>query len=114
MKDEQRLLSLFSRLPEQEKLTLVAFAEFLAGRCVPEPTPVSRPEPSPRPERESVVAAIKRLSAAYHMLDRSKMLHETSGLMAQHLLHGRDAVEVINELEVLFESHYQKQFGEAD
>lgn len=111
---EAKLLGLFRRLPAAERDTLLAFAEFLsARRCEagtdPEAVPV--PEPLPRPETESVVAAIKRLSAVYHMLDRSKMLHETSALMAQHMMQGRAAVEVIDELEVVFRRHYEKQYG---
>jgi hypothetical protein len=41
------------------------------------------------------------------MLDRSKMLNETSVLMTQHVISGRDAVEVIDELEILFRRHYE-------
>jgi hypothetical protein len=40
------------------------------------------------------------------------MLNETSGLMTEHLMQGRPAPEVIDELEALFRRHYQQQFGE--
>ena len=63
----------------------------------------------PRPENESVVAAIRRLSKSYRMLDKSDMLHETSDLMSSHVLKGRPAEEVIDELEVLFLRHYEKK-----
>jgi hypothetical protein len=43
----------------------------------------------PRPSQESVVAAIKRLSKTYEMLDRGPMLNETSALMSAHVLQGR-------------------------
>jgi hypothetical protein len=36
------------------------------------------------------------------------MLNETSVLMTQHVISGRDAAEVIDELEVLFRRHYEK------
>lgn len=111
--DAKTLQEIYARLPAEEQKTLLDFAEFLAARC----QPVERDTAVrhiPRPESESVIAAIKRLSDSYHMIDRSKMLHETSGLMAQHLMQGRDAVEVIDELELLFQRYYQKQFGGVD
>lgn len=111
-KDDARLVQMFNRLPTTERETLLAFAEFLVSRSAV-PLDVT-PKPTERPAEESVVAAIKRLSASYHMLDRSKMLHETSGLMTEHLMQGRPAAEVIDELEVLFRRHYQKQFGDAE
>lgn len=111
-RDDARLSALFNRLPAAEREMLLAFAEFLVARsAVPLDT---TPKPSERPAQESVVAAIKRLSASYHMLDRSKMLHETSGLMSEHLMQGRPAAEVIDELELLFQRHYQQQFGDAE
>ena len=48
------------------------------------------------------------------MLDRSRMLNETSSLMTQHVIHGRAAGEVIDELEQLFRRHYERfreEFG---
>ena len=58
-------------------------------------------------DRNTLVrSAIKRLSRSYYMLDRSRMLDETSGLMAAHVLNGRSAKEVIDELEVMFARHY--------
>ena len=111
--DAKRLQQCYDALADDERRTLLDFAEFLVSRSEPQDNVVDiTPRHIPRPEDESVIAAIKRLSDVYHMLDRSKMLHETSGLMAQHVLQGRDAVEVIDELETLFQSFYEKQFGE--
>jgi hypothetical protein len=61
-----------------------------------------------KPENESVIAATKRLAKSYYMVDRSKMLNETSVLIAKHSLQGVAAAEVIVELEALFLKHYQK------
>ncbi|WP_303906718.1 Crp/Fnr family transcriptional regulator [Thiohalomonas denitrificans] len=108
---EKNLLECFRRLPEAERDTLVAFAEFLVERAGSEPVD-KQPKPIPRPDTESVVGAIRRLSETYHMLDRSKMLHETSALMAQHVMQGREACKVIDELEVVFRRHHQQQFGD--
>ncbi len=113
MSDSERLIEIHRRLPEAAQAELMNFAEFLAQRPPPveDQAPV-QPMHVARPEQESVVAAIKRLSGVYHMIDRSKMLHETSGLMAEHLMQGRAAAEVIDELERLFEKYYKKQFGD--
>jgi hypothetical protein len=42
------------------------------------------------------------------MLDKAKLLNETSALMAQHVMQGRPAEEVIDELEIVFEMHYRR------
>jgi hypothetical protein len=48
------------------------------------------------------------MCAAGPTIDRPRRLNETSVLMAQQMISGRDAVEVIDELEVLFRRHYEK------
>ena len=105
--DEQRLRRIFTQLPLAERKTLLAFAEFLQSRVVQDSTIPLSPQLIPRPSKESVVAAIKRLSKSYPMLDKSKMLDETSTLMTEHIMHGRDAVEVIDKLEEVFLQHYE-------
>lgn len=107
--DERRLLKLFKGLAPSDRETLLAFAAFLAqrpGSGAGEPAP-REPLPLPRPATETVVGAIKRLSRTYEMLDRGPLLNETSGLMSAHVLQGRPAAEVIDELEALFARHYQ-------
>ncbi|MGA7799980.1 MAG: Crp/Fnr family transcriptional regulator [Gammaproteobacteria bacterium] len=116
---EERLLGLFRTLDAGDQATLMAFAEFLGSRspgvartppaaAAPEPQPVPEPEAIPRPETESVVAAVKRLSRTYHMIEKRHMLNETSALVAQHVMQGRDAVEVIDELELIFQRRYEE------
>ena len=63
--------------------------------------------PIARPEQESVIKAIKRLNATYPMLERNKLLHETSNQMTRHVIHGVPALQVIDELEVMFLRHYE-------
>jgi hypothetical protein len=41
------------------------------------------------------------------MLDKPQLLNETSVLMTQHVMQGREAEEVIAEMEALFERFYQ-------
>jgi hypothetical protein len=108
--EQRRLLTLFGTLSAQDKGSLLAFAEFLttrdAGAAKQQgPVPLQR---TPRPEGESVVSAMRRLSQDFAMLDKSVILHEAAGLMAQHTLQGRPAVEVIDELEGLFEREHQR------
>ena len=106
-RDEKALLRLFRALPPEQQDTLFAFAEFLATRAVDAPREIGDPEPIPRPAEEKVVHAIKRLRATYPMLDHSKMLHEISEYMTQHLVMGKSAVEVIDALETVFRQHYE-------
>ena len=107
-KSEKELLERFRRLSEEDAATLLAFAEFLAGRAAPGPREIPAPTPTERPANESVVGALKRLSASYHMLDKAKILNETSTLVAQHVMQGRDVIEVIDELEIVFHRHYER------
>lgn len=105
-------MKLFGQLPEAERKSLLDFAEFLSSRCEPVAPPSLEPKPIPRPDEESVVAAMKRLRETYHMLDHAQMLHEASGLMAQHLMHGRPAPEIIDEMEEMFVRYFEKLKGE--
>ncbi len=108
--DERRLLNLFRALPESRRAGLLDYAEFLLARVMPEVAAIPRaPLELPRPAQESVVKAIKRLRATYPMLDRAKLINETAALMSQHLVQGRAAVEVIDDLEALFLNHYQSR-----
>ena len=108
-KDAKRLQEIFSGLTPAAAEQLLEFAEFLYARhaAVVVAAPLL-PQEIPRPAQESVIKAIKRLAATYPMLDRGKMLHETSALMTQHVVQGRDAVAVIDDLEALFRQHYAR------
>ncbi|MEJ1403636.1 MAG: hypothetical protein ROD09_08205 [Candidatus Sedimenticola sp. (ex Thyasira tokunagai)] len=110
-KDQRRLLKLYKALAAEERETLLAFAEFLlqrGGEQVEATTIKVEVKKIPRPQGESVVAGIKRLTACYPMLDRSALLTETSSLMTAHIMHGRPASDVIDELETLFVRHYEE------
>ncbi len=114
---EKRLAEILNRLPAAQAGALLDFAEFLLMRhgadgpgeakkisAMEIPAPVD----IPRPAEETVVKAVKRLRATYPMLDARKLLNQTSELMTQHLVQGRETVEVIEELEILFRSSYEK------
>ena len=127
--DERRLGKLFRSLDAQQREALLSFAEFLSERSsggqresgrlpnaypgaadapeVVSPGVVSQvPVVEPRPAQESVVAGIRRLRRTYPMLDSGEMLNEASSLMAAHVLHGRAASAVIDELETLFAERF--------
>ena len=104
--EEHRLKRLFRRLSAEQRASLLDYAQFLASRSPP-PAPLEVVD-IPRPTQESVVAAMKRLTATYPMVKTEQLLNDSAGLMAQHLMHGRAAAEVIDELENLFRSAYQR------
>ena len=117
---EKRLIEIVQRLPAVQAEALLEFAEFLLTRLggagseergtgvenIPAPLDI------PRPGEETVVKAVKRLRATYPMLDPRKLLNQTSELMTQHMVQGREATEVIEELEILFRSQYEKLAGD--
>ena len=121
--EQTRLQELFAALSPPDRDSLLAFAEFLQARALPSHVPQTAPSPAqarkpspqdiPRPDQESVVAALKRLSATYPMLDKNKLLTDTSGLVTQHIMQRRDPIEVIDELEAIFISHYRVWSSEA-
>ena len=105
-KSTKKLLSFYRNLPDEVAQQLLDYAEFLALRYQVEIKEISLPEEIVRPESESVVAAVKRLSATYPMLDKDKLLNDTAGLVSQHILQGRESIEVIDELEEIFSHQY--------
>ena len=118
-KEERRLIKLYQSLSDVDQQTLFRFAEFLQTNNNKESTDAenqeSEQEPSPtepldipRPDEESVVKAIKRLTKNYPMVDKESILHPISGLMTSHILQGRGASEVIDDLEDLFLKEYEK------
>ena len=113
-KNTKKLLDVYRSLPDEVAQQLLDFAEFLASRHQLEVTEIPPPEHIPRPETESVVVAVKRLSSTYPMLDKDLLLNETAALVSQHMLQGRDAVEVIDELEGIFSQQYDMLLEEFE
>lgn len=99
-----------AQLAEEHQQSVVDFAGFLVDQYKQEAIVKSTllPEEIDRPAEETVVGAIKRLKKTYYMLDTDTILHQTSALMGQHLLHGQDAKSVIDELQVLFQNQYEE------
>ncbi len=113
-KQERKLVKIFKSLNSADKKTLIAFSEFLHSRSSPldqieSPSVVpDKPLSIERPETESVVAAIKRLTATYPMVNKDDILHPISNLMTSHIMQGEKAKDVINKLEQLFDDEYLK------
>ena len=111
MKNRSRELdALMSQLGDEHQRAVVDYATFLVQQYNIQTQVEAGLEPTAiaRPESESVIAAIKRLKKTYYMLDTDNLLDETSSLMGQHILRGREASAVINELQSLFEAKFKK------
>jgi hypothetical protein len=103
-----QLSAVFEQLSTDRQQSLYDFAQFLLlQQGGSKASAVSQtPLDIPRPDAESVVAAIKRLAKTYPMLNREALLHDTSTLMSAHVMQGRAANDVIDDLQALFESAY--------
>ncbi len=111
-KSETKLLKQFRALPEEAQRSVIHFCDFLSSQNPVSEQNIALPKEIIRPDKESVVLAIRRLSDTYFMLDKDNILNEASSLMSQHILQGREAIEVIDELEVLFKKYYDEQVTE--
>jgi len=111
----KKLLKAFDALSETNQASVEAFAEFLAQRNLDVDTSATESEvvPTepldiPRPAKESVVAAIRRLSETYPMLNKDDLLHQSSALMTAHIMQAKPASGVIDELQALFVKAYDQ------
>jgi hypothetical protein len=114
IKSNQDLIDLYQALDDSRKKSLSDFADFLYAQAEPVAKEVQAPDDIPRPEQETVVGAIKRLKATYHMVGSMSVFSEASALMTDHMVKGRDVVDVIDEMEVLFEDAYKKLVQESN
>ncbi len=114
IKSSQDLIDLYQAMDDSRKKSLSDFADFLYAQAEPVSNEVQAPDDIPRPEQETVVGAIKRLKVTYHMIGSMSVFSEASALMTDHMVKGRDVVEVIDEMEVLFEDAYKKLVQESN
>ena len=113
IKSSQDLIDLYQAMDDSRKKSLSDFADFLYAQAEPIAKEILPPDDVPRPEQETVVGAIKRLKVTYHMIESMAVFSEASALMTDHMVKGRDVVEVIDEMEVLFEEAYKKLVQES-
>jgi len=114
IKTSQDLIDLYQAMDDSRKKSLSDFADFLYGQAEPISKEVQPPDDVPRPQQETVVGAIKRLKMTYHMIGSMSVFSEASALMTDHMVKGRDVVEVIDEMEVLFEEAYKALVQESN
>jgi len=107
-KTSQALIDLYESMDEERKLSLCDFADFLYAKSGPVKKEIPPPDDIPRPETETVVGAVKRLKNKYHMIESMAVFSEASALMTDHMIKGRDVIEVIDEMEMVFENAYKK------
>lgn len=112
--EEKKLRTMYRMLDSEQRKMLMQFAEFLVSRIREQEPVLQQPDIIPRPETESVIGGIKRLSASYPMLDKAPILNKTSSLMTQHMMEGRPASEIIDELEVIFIEAWQTMQDEMN
>ena len=113
IKSSLDLIDLYEAMDDSRKKSLSDFADFLYAQAEPITKEILPPDDVPRPEQETVVGAIKRLKVTYHMIESMAVFSEASSLMTDHMVKGRDVVEVIDEMEVLFEEAYKKLVQES-
>lgn len=106
IKSSQQLTDLYESMDDERKLSLCDFADFLYAKAEPISKEIPAPEDVSRPQEETVVGAVKRLKIKYHMVESMTVFSAASSLMTDHMVKGRDVVEVIDEMEQLFESAY--------
>jgi hypothetical protein len=113
-RDAKALADLFNSLDTERQRSLFDYAEFLQSQGGLMQQEIAEPVAVPREDNESVVGAIKRLKKTYPMIDSMEVFAVASNLMTDHMVKGRDADEVINEIEVLFEETYKKLLREFE
>ena len=114
IKSSKELIDLYEAMDDERKLSLCDFADFLYAKAGPVVKEIPPPEEVPRPEQETVVGAVKRLKIKYHMVESMTVFSAASSLMTDHMVKGRDVVEVIDEMEVLFEEAYKNLLQDVE
>jgi hypothetical protein len=104
--EERQLRAVLEALTDAEVTSVLNFAQYLRDRRTTAPKPSTEIVEIPRPEDESVIAAIRRLTKTYPMLDRGTVFNEASSLMTRHVVQGESRKDTINRLEALFQSRY--------
>lgn len=102
------LAELFDTLDDERKASLFDYAEFLQSKGGLVKKEIGEPVDIPRPDEETVVGAVRRLKLTYPMIESMSVFSAASSLMTEHMVKGRDVIEVIDEMEKLFEDSFEK------
>ncbi len=108
IKSSMELTDLYESMDDERKKSLCDFADFLYAQADPVTKVIPSPQDSARPEKETVVGAVKRLKEQYHMVESMTVFSAASTLMTDHMVKGRDVIEVIDDMEALFDDAYKK------
>ena len=111
-RNAKTLIEILETLDAECQASLFDFAEFLQSKGNLIVKEVGGPVEISRPDKETVVGAIKRLKNTYPMIESMTVFSSASELMTDHMVKGRDAVEVIDEMEKIFEDFYAKMLKE--
>lgn len=101
------ILELAEKLPDEALLSLTEYVEFLVGKYPPPEDAALEVVPIERPEKESVIAAIRRLAKTYPMLNKEILFQQTSQAMSDHVLKEVSDRESIDRLESVFRGEYE-------
>ncbi len=102
------LAELFDTLDDERKASLFDYAEFLQSKGGLVSREIGEPVGIPRPDEETVVGAIKRLKQTYPMIESRTVFTSASTLMTEHMVNGRNVVEVIDEMQILFKESFEE------
>lgn len=107
--DARKLLDCFRRLSADRQRALLDYAQYLGGKeeNFQQSSVSTVPADIPRPENESVIKAVRRLRETYPMLNQNQIFTEVSSQMTRHVMQGIAAVDIIDELEIIFRRHYE-------
>jgi hypothetical protein len=108
------LAELFDTLDDERKASLYDYAEFLQSKGGLVKKEIGEPLDILRPEGETVVGAVKRLKLTYPMIGSMTVFSAASSLMTEHMVNGRDVIEVIDEMEKLFEESFEKSLKDME
>ena len=108
------LIEIFELLDAERQTSLLDFAEYLHSKGGLVVKQRVEPVEIPRPDSETVVGAIKRLKETYPMIDSMKVFSSASELMTEHMVKGRPSIDVIDEMEQIFEDSYSKMLKDIE
>lgn len=103
-----KLTDIFDTLDDERKASLIDYAEYLQSKGGLVTREIGDPLDIPRPDSETVVGAVKRLKKTYPMIESMTVFSAASSLMTEHMVNGRDVIEVIDDMEKLFEESFEK------
>ena len=111
-REERILCKIYKDLDVNHRHTLITFANFLVEQQTQDKNNTIdeklalEPLDLPRPKKESVIKGVRRLTASYPMIDTDTMFDSISKLMTSHIMEGRSAESVIDDLQELFAQQY--------